>query len=365
MDYFLKRQVSTAVRYSVRTAAPDFGRIAVYMLLYLSMVFLCTNIEHAEAKTTTGQTKAKPPAAVTPSAVTPSAGSPSDGPLSGMTYPWETSAGMTPPPGMTPAEGLSASMVFPPGVSPSQTPYAGMPPELREKLGVPEKVFSKDVLPPAAADSAGVLHPPAKPDNSTEDKLGKYDLIIEKNLFSPDRKKWITEPPGKPDAQMAKKELNDLVLLGTIISSRGRYAVLRTKKETAPQNGLQPYTKGDYVQGYLVKEIDEKKVLLLDESANLEYVVFINNENKVRLAEKTEVKPEQPKPASEPKKPEGVEKKKMLKNQPKNPASPSDTPEAIRQTPGKRNQRGGRLGKTPPIEVPENTRQAVEQNEEQ
>ena len=212
------------------------------------------------------------------------------------------------------------------------------------------------------ADLPGKLQPPAvASDNSTRPKLANYDIIIEKNLFSPDRKKWVSEPPAKPGAQMAKKELNDLTLLGTIISGNQRYAVLRTKKETAAQSSMQPYAKGDYVQGYFIKDIEEKKVTLLDETENLMYVVFINDQQKVRVAEKTERKPEPPKAPPEVKKPEAPAAAPKRPAPPNAPGAaappPPDVPEAVRQP-----ARGRRM---PPLALPENMRQALDQAEEQ
>ncbi len=224
-----------------------------------------------------------------------------------------------------------------------------------------------DIDPDDAAPPAPGTRPKSaaavKSDNSS---IEAFALIIDKNLFSPERKKWISElNAGKGAAQMAKKQLNDMVLLGTIISGRGRYAVLRTKKDTTPQNGFQPYTKGDYVQGYLIKEIEEKKVTLLDEAENLVYVVFINDDKKERLAEKTERKPEPPKTAAEPAKPEGTAKRKVSQRPPKNTAGPTEIPDIARPPVVKRNEQEGRPARTPPIEIPDNVRQALEDDQQE
>jgi len=275
---YLKQQVSTVVQNPMSAVAPSSRRI-FYMLLYLSMVFLCANSELAEARATIGQTKPRPPAAVLPSGAQTAPGGP-------------PSAG--PPPGLLPGAAPPKA-----GLPPGQPPEAGQS-KAERTSGIADNQTKAES--DQAASSATV-----KTTGDKEARMARDELIIEKNIFSPDRKKWVTELPGKPDAQMAKKQLDDLVLLGTIISPQGRYAVLRTKKETAPQNGLQPYSKGDYVQGYLIKEIDEKKVTLLDESQNLIYVIFINDEKKERLAEKTAVRQESPKRETETKKTKGDE----------------------------------------------------------
>jgi len=132
---------------------------------------------------------------------------------------------------------------------------------------------------------------------------GKYDIIIEKNIFSSERKKWVSEPAANKQSaeKMAKKEINELMLLGTVINNDNRYAVLRVKKD-AGKEGFKPSMKGDYIQGYLIKEIEEKKVTLQDEAENTEYVLYINDDKKERVAEKTELKPQPPKPRSKKKK---------------------------------------------------------------
>ena len=120
------------------------------------------------------------------------------------------------------------------------------------------------------------------------------DILVEKNLFSPERKKWIMEDPKekKPEAETVKKEIADITLFGTVIAGSERYAVLRTKKKGKPGEGESktPYAVGDYISGFLVKEIEPKRVVLHDPSEDKEYQLFINDESKDRTVEKTEIK---------------------------------------------------------------------------
>ena len=69
---------------------------------------------------------------------------------------------------------------------------------------------------------------------------------------------------------------------------------------------------GDYVSGYLVKEIDRKKVILGDEDTNEEYELFINEGKKNRSAVKTEIK-EDPKVTTTGKKDDQKKKKRNRK----------------------------------------------------
>jgi len=130
------------------------------------------------------------------------------------------------------------------------------------------------------------------------------DIIVEKNLFSPERKKWVMEEPKakSADQEKVKKEIADISLYGTAISGGERYAVLRSKKGDK-KDANKPYMVGDYVSGFLVKEIDTKRVVLRDESDAKEYLIYMNDENKdksvERTAEKTEIKMPEPPEASD------------------------------------------------------------------
>jgi hypothetical protein len=166
------------------------------------------------------------------------------------------------------------------------------------------------------ACSATLFYVPAQAEEA------KNDIIIEKNLFSPERKKWVSEAtPGKQSAdKLAKKEINDLMLMGTAIRGRERYAVLHAKKDES-KGGFRPWMKGDYVQGYLLKEIEEKMVVLQDESDNKEYILYMNDEKKERVAEKTALKPEPTKPAVEDMRGDQPGKKRRARKTARQPAS--------------------------------------------
>jgi hypothetical protein len=167
---------------------------------------------------------------------------------------------------------------------------------------------------------------------SAENVKTDTTIIIEKNLFSPDRKKWISEAPAdkKSAEKLAKKEINDLMLMGTAIRGKERYAVLHAKKDTA-QAGLRPWMKGDYVQGYLLKEIEEKMVVLQDEADNKEYILYINDEKKERVAEKTDVKPEQSKVVVEDMRTAPPVSRRRARKAARPPANPVEAPDAGRQ----------------------------------
>jgi hypothetical protein len=102
-----------------------------------------------------------------------------------------------------------------------------------------------------------------------------------------------------------KKKLKKIELFGTVIAGKKRYAVLRTKKSRRKNKF---YMVGDYISGYLIKEIDRKRVVLRDDSENEDYIIFINEGKKSRSAAKTEIKAEAP--SEKPKKGKKARKKK-------------------------------------------------------
>lgn len=192
----------------------------------------------------------------------------------------------------------------------------------------------------------------------------KTDIIIEKNLFSPDRKKWVSEPASakKSSDKLAKKEINDLILMGTAIRGKDRYAVLHAKKD-ATKAGFKPWMKGDYVQGYLLKEIEEKMVVLQDEAENKEYILYLNDDKNERVAEKTAVKVEQPQPGAE----DAAGAKSVGRRTTRRPARRTPNLDNI-SSPGspsmRRNfQRGGGFRNQPASGGSDSLRQPFEQND--
>jgi len=229
---------------------------------------------------------------------------------------------------------------------------------------VDEAQDSAAAQPPSVKPTVQAPAPSAEIILDPQDK--EYEIIIEKNIFSPERKKWVSEPAASKQAtqKMAKKEINELILLGTVINRDNRYAVLRTKKD-ANKGGFKPSMKGDYIQGYLVKEIEEKKVTLQDDADNTEYVLFINDDKKERVAEKTAVKAEPAKAAV------AVEDKKTVppvnKQKGRRPGKqlpiPADAPDVVKKAMGKKAEQEEIINNTPPNELPETNRKSLDQSE--
>jgi len=130
-----------------------------------------------------------------------------------------------------------------------------------------------------------------------------YSLISKKNLFSPDRKEWIMEKTDSK-ANEAKKavskiDLKQIKLMGTVIVGNERKAVIKNSIKKGSGKDADVYMTGDYIEGYLLKEIDEKKVLLTNTDANDSVELFLHEGAAQRSSEKTDVT--MPVPASEPK----------------------------------------------------------------
>ena len=116
-------------------------------------------------------------------------------------------------------------------------------------------------------------------------------VIVEKNLFSPDREKWTMEPYDRnsKEAKVKQGKIDDIILSGTIVSDKVKSAVL-SEGGKKKQEKSSFYLEGDYMSGYLLKKINEKSVVLEDVQSGEDYVVFLNDGKKNRTAVKTEIK---------------------------------------------------------------------------
>ena len=88
-----------------------------------------------------------------------------------------------------------------------------------------------------------------------------YAIISEKNLFRPDRTEWVI---NKPDAKMMDKkvDIDKLSLYGTIIIGDKKSALIHDKKAKKKDKKSELYSLGDYIGGYVLAAIDEKRVVL-------------------------------------------------------------------------------------------------------
>ena len=138
-----------------------------------------------------------------------------------------------------------------------------------------------------------------------------YSLISKKNLFSPDRKEWIMEKTDSK-ANEAKKavskiDLKQIKLTGTLIVGNERKAVIKNSLKKGSGKDADVYMTGDYIEGYLLKEINEKKVLLTNTETNDSVELFLHEGAAQRSTEKTDVT--MPAPEIKPEKPRYAPKK--------------------------------------------------------
>lgn len=138
-----------------------------------------------------------------------------------------------------------------------------------------------------------------------------YSLISKKNLFSPDRKEWIMEKTDSK-ANEAKKavskiDLKQIKLMGTVIVGNERKAVIKNSLKKGTGKDADVYMTGDYIEGYLLKEIGEKKVLLTNSETNDSVELFLHEGAAQRSTEKTDVT--MPAPETKPEKPRYAPKK--------------------------------------------------------
>ncbi len=99
-----------------------------------------------------------------------------------------------------------------------------------------------------------------------------YAVISKKNLFRPDRTEWVLE---KSDGKMVDKKIDTskLSLFGTIIVGDKKSAIIHDKdagKNPGKKNPAEVpagmkneiYSLGDYIGGYVISAIEEKRVVL-------------------------------------------------------------------------------------------------------
>ncbi len=130
-----------------------------------------------------------------------------------------------------------------------------------------------------------------------------YAIISKKNLFHPDRKEWIMESSDKKaDAaqpNVPKLDPQKVQLKGTVIVGDERKAVVstagsllstggRAAKKASPSSA-EIYMVGDYIEGYLLKEVNEKNILLSSPDGQDTVTIFLHEGSKQRSSEKTPV----------------------------------------------------------------------------
>ena len=89
-----------------------------------------------------------------------------------------------------------------------------------------------------------------------------YAIISEENLFRPDRTEWVIDKPDVPKGENIDPD--KLELFGTIIVGDKKCALIHEKKskKKGKDKKNEIYSLGDYVGGYVLSAIDEKKVVL-------------------------------------------------------------------------------------------------------
>lgn len=114
---------------------------------------------------------------------------------------------------------------------------------------------------------------------------GDYGLIVEQNLFHPDR---LIPGEKKVAAVLPKPEL---VLYGTLITDRLRIAYLEDKKspQKSPGRGAKQTAvkEGEAVSGYLVKKITENMIVLANGEEQMTLYLDELKERKGEITGKT------------------------------------------------------------------------------
>ncbi len=154
-----------------------------------------------------------------------------------------------------------------------------------------------------------------------------YAIISEKNLFRPDRTGWDIE---KPETKMMDKkvDIDKLSLYGTIIIGDKKSALIHDKKAKKKDKKSELYSLGDYIGGYVLAAIDEKRVVL----------DYYGEKETLYLHEGKEPPKDIPPPPPPPKeKPKPKKARKAVKEKDKNAMKKSlaagNIPEALAKSP--------------------------------
>jgi hypothetical protein len=135
-------------------------------------------------------------------------------------------------------------------------------------------------------------------------RLASAKDIIERNLFDPERgasKTAETEP-----SSVAMQRIRGMVLLGTVILGKSRYAILQESQASRPsapraqpaQPGQLRLKLGDTVEGFKLTEIHEKGVVFTQGASKVEVALdFLRKVDDTRVKAKA---PEQTRPGVTP-----------------------------------------------------------------
>jgi hypothetical protein len=120
-----------------------------------------------------------------------------------------------------------------------------------------------------------------------------YAIISKKNLFHPERKEWIMEKTdgkaGDAKKAVSKIDLKQIKLIGTVISGNEKKAIIKNSLKRSTGKDVDTYMTGDYIEGYLLKEIEAKRVLLSNAESNDSVELFLHEGATQRSSEKTDV----------------------------------------------------------------------------
>jgi hypothetical protein len=117
-----------------------------------------------------------------------------------------------------------------------------------------------------------------------------YSVISQKNLFSPERKEWIMQKADAGKGTDSKKipqfDPKLISLDGTVLAGEATRALISTKSGRQEKGSV--YMVGDYVEGFLIKSIEQRQIVLTSPAVKEDYTVFLNAKREKRSAQTTE-----------------------------------------------------------------------------
>ncbi len=155
-----------------------------------------------------------------------------------------------------------------------------------------------------------------------------YAIISEKNLFRPDRAEWVIDKPADTKMMDKKVDIDKLSLYGTIIIGDKKSALIHDKKAKKKDKKSELYSLGDYIGGYVLAAIDEKRVVL-DYYGEKETLYLHEGKEPPK-----DIPPPPPPPEEKPKPKTAIKKvKEKDKNKMKKSLAAGKIPEALAKSP--------------------------------
>lgn len=153
------------------------------------------------------------------------------------------------------------------------------------EVTLPEDTMAREAAVPGAVTVVADKQPLA---------ASNYDVVVEKDLFAPERKEIIVSEPEPEKNKLSKVErrrIDRLSLLGVVMTKDRKTALIQAAKSREDPSGIRWVVEGDEVEGMRVVEIKDEKILLSMQDQSIEVLLYDPEKPKNRGSVKKEAQP--------------------------------------------------------------------------